>query len=257
YMKMDPVLGEVRRRVGDDTTLMVMSDHGFAPWRRKFSLNRWLYDEGYLVLKEGKVPEGDGTGKVIVHHLPGRPEDSAVDWTKTRAYGAGFNGLYLNMKGREGIGPDGELGDPSLAGIVEPGAEADALLRELKEKLEAIVDEENGGARVVYSADITAEVYKNSERLAEAPDMQVGYDAGYGNSDASSTGRSPSYVLADNNGGTFNGNHLMASQVVAGSLLSNRKVLEGDHALEDLTVEILRRYGITPDESMKGSRVLE
>ena len=252
YLKMDPVLGRFRERIGEDTPLVVMSDHGFAPWRRKFSLNRWLWEEGYLVLQDGVEPEATrrpGTPDQCLIFLPGK-----VDWSKTRAYGMGFNGLYLNLEGREGVDPvTGEvIGAP---GIVAE-AEAMPLLREIKEKLEALRDTENENAKVVYVADITRDVYEG-ERLGEAPDMQVGYDAGYGNSDASSTGRVSWKIFEDNDGGTFNGNHLMASQVVAGTLLTNQKVRGGDHALEDLTVEILERYGITPDESVKGHRVLE
>jgi hypothetical protein len=65
------------------------------------------------------------------------------------------------------------------------------------------------------------------------------------------------HAQADNLGGTFNGSHLMAPDVVMGSLLSNRKILPGSHGLEDLTVEILGRYGIAPKPGMSGHRVLE
>jgi predicted AlkP superfamily phosphohydrolase/phosphomutase len=253
YILMDPVLGKVRERVGDDTQIVVMSDHGFAPWRRKFSLNRWLFEEGYLVFKEGKGPELDKSDPNYAGQVPifsGHGQASSIDWTKTRAYGMGFNGLYLNMKDREMDDPETEDSDES--GIVNPGAEADALLAEIKAKLEAIRDED--GTQVVVTADLAKDVYVG-ERVAEAPDIQVGYNAGYGNSDASSLGRVPSYVLTDNEGGTFNGNHLMAPEVVAGILLTNRTVLEGFHALEDLTVDILNFYGIAPGEGQNGHPV--
>ena len=45
--------------------------------------------------------------------------------------------------------------------------------------------------------------------------------------------------------------------VVAGLLMSNRKVRTGRHQLEDLTVEILARYGVTPPTGLAGKRVLE
>jgi bisphosphoglycerate-independent phosphoglycerate mutase (AlkP superfamily) len=45
--------------------------------------------------------------------------------------------------------------------------------------------------------------------------------------------------------------------VVPGLLLSNKKLREGRFRLEDLTVEILHRYGIEKPESMKGSPVLQ
>ena len=41
-----------------------------------------------------------------------------IDWSRTRAYGLGLNGLYINVRGRES------------SGIVDPG-ERDALVREI------------------------------------------------------------------------------------------------------------------------------
>jgi predicted AlkP superfamily phosphohydrolase/phosphomutase len=251
YARMDPVVGTLEERLPSDALLIVMSDHGFAPFRRKFSLNTWLVDNGYMVLKPGFTKElarKDPAFKpVFAYSADGL--DCAVDWTKTRAYGMGFNGLYLNLAGRE-------LDDPKTSenesGIVAPGAQAKALLAELKTKLEALRDGEN---RVVLRADLASEVYHGS-RVGEAPDILVGYDAGYGNSDQASLGRIPHEVLEDNLGGTFNGNHLMAPDVVKGSLMTNGNVLPGDHGLEDLTVEILKQYGITPEIEMRGGPVL-
>jgi hypothetical protein len=57
--------------------------------------------------------------------------------------------------------------------------------------------------------------------------------------------------------GTFNGNHLMHPDVVPGVLLSNRPLRDGSYKLEDMTVEILRQYGIDKPGAMKGSPVLE
>ena len=49
----------------------------------------------------------------------------------------------------------------------------------------------------------------------------------------------------------------MAPDVVAGTLMTNRVVRDGEHALEDLTVEVLRQYGIQPGAELKGHPVLE
>ena len=69
-----------------------------------------------------------------------------VDWTRTRAYAMGINGLYLNLAGRE------------RDGIVQPGAEQEALLAELKTKLEAVRDplSDQPAIKHAYRAD---EVY--------------------------------------------------------------------------------------------------
>lgn len=255
YLRMDPIVGRVRAALPADTTLIVMSDHGFAPYYRKFSLNTWLWENGYLVLKDGETKEKAASepGYHEVNVFAPKPGvEGVVDWTKTRAYGIGFNGLYLNLKGRE-------QDDPKTAadehGIVEPGAQADALLAELKQKLEAFVDPKNG-ERVVLRADLSSAVYQDTARLADAPDLIVGFASGYDNSDPSSLGRVTRDVLADNKSGSFNGSHLMAPEVVPGSLMTNGTVREGQHALEDLTVEILRQYGIEPAAGMSGHAVL-
>ncbi len=256
YLRLDPALGRVREALGDDVTIVVMSDHGFAPFHREFSLNTWLVDNGYLVLKEGlekEKPTNDPQHK-DVYLFTGQ-----VDWSKTRAYGMGFNGLYLNLEGRE---LDNPKTPEDESGIVAPGAEADALLAELKAKLEAAIDPKTG-KRPILRCDLAREIYSGT-RTSEAPDLLVGYDAGYGNSDASSTGRIPHELLVDNSPashggklGTFNGNHLMHPDVVPGLLLTNRPVRPGSFDLEDLTVEILNQYGIEKPEHMHGSPVLE
>jgi len=266
YMKMDPVLGRLRERIGEDATVIVMSDHGFAPYRRTFSLNTWLYEEGYLVLRDGlekELPREHPdhhpiqlTGTYDHDEDPETPEISMVDWERTRAYGVGFNGLYLNLKGREGCDHDGEPVEGAAPGSVDESERRD-LARELKEKLERITDPDNGGKRVVVRADLAWEVYgEDGERLDEAPDVLVGYNTDYENSEDSTQGSIPHDVLEDNLGGSFVGSHLMAPEMVPGTLLANRPLRDGQHALEDLTVEILAQYGIDPVEGMVGHRVL-
>lgn len=245
YLRMDPVLGRLRLRLGDDALYVVMSDHGFAPYRRKFSLNTWLYENGYLVLKPGfdkERPRQDADFQQV--HL-----SRAADWSKTRAYGVGFNGLYLNLAGREKDDPSTPENE---AGIVQAGTAADALLVELKTKLEALRD---GNERPVLRCDIARDAY-HGPRASEAPDLIVGFNSGYGNSDQASLGRIPNAVLEDNLGGTFNGSHLMAPEVVPGVLLTNSRVLDGARRLEDLTVEILKQYGIAKPAEMRGAPVL-
>src|SRR2546421_9377160 len=105
YQQIDQVLGEVLPKLDNDTTLLVLSDHGFAPYYRSFNLNTWLLHNGYIKLKSGA-------------DLDSNEPFAAVDWTQTRAYGIGLNGFYLNLRGRE------------RNGIVQTGAQADALLTE-------------------------------------------------------------------------------------------------------------------------------
>jgi predicted AlkP superfamily phosphohydrolase/phosphomutase len=72
---------------------------------------------------------------------PRKPKAEA-DWSISKAYGLGINALYLNLKG------------PQRDGIVEPGQEAEKLIKELKEPLEEQVDPVTGQPvlRQVYRA---------------------------------------------------------------------------------------------------------
>jgi len=137
YGQIDQVLGEVMPKVDENTTLLVLSDHGFAPFRRSFNLNTWLLNNGYVARKAGA--SGDSSEPF-----------AGVDWSRTRVYGLGINGLYLNVTGRE------------REGIVDP-AQADALLREIRQKLLDIRDPKDG-SQVITRIDLASEVYQGSVR---------------------------------------------------------------------------------------------
>src|SRR6516162_966114 len=98
YRRMDDLVGRTMARCRDkDTLLMVLSDHGFNTFRRGIDLNRWLEENGYLTLHEGRGNED---------HLAG------VDWSRTRAFAIGLAGIFLNIQ------------DKYSQGTVKPGAEA-------------------------------------------------------------------------------------------------------------------------------------
>ena len=226
YRDVDAALGKIRKRLPADTLLIVMSDHGFQPYTRKLHLNAWLRDAGYLVMKDGEK-----TGHILT---------GDVDWSKTRAYGVGFNGLYLNLAGRE------------AEGIVS-AANADALMSEISSKLEALKDPK-GGKAVVLEAYRSAKIYSGA-RTAEAPDLVVGYNEGYGCSDESTLGEITEEIIEDNTS-RWSGNHLMSPDVVPGILLINRKLSGDDHDLTDVTATLLSHYGIQSLPGMTGEPIL-
>ena len=226
YTDVDVALGRVRERLPEGTLLVVMSDHGFQPYTRKFHLNAWLREHGFLVLRDG-----ERTGRVGI-------ED--VDWSRSRAYGIGFNGLYLNLAGRESHGS------------VRP-EDAPALLAEIGAALEAERDPQNGEA-VVLRAWPAAEAF-HGERAAEGPDLVVGYNLGYAGSDPSTLGEITEAVLEDNTS-RWSGNHLIDPRLVPGVLLANARLVEGEHDLTDVTVSILDHYGLPPAPGMAGTSFL-
>ena len=51
YEKTDAAIGEILERVTEDTTVIVLSDHGAGPEKEAFYLNNWLYREGFLAYR--------------------------------------------------------------------------------------------------------------------------------------------------------------------------------------------------------------
>ncbi len=223
YAELDQAFGTVLEQVDEKTMVMVMSDHGFAPWNRAIHVNAWLRDNGYLVVKEG-------VDQSSVDMLQG------IDWSRTKAYAVGINGLYVNLKGRE------------RDGIVEP-ADKDALLAELKTKLEAVVDPQNG-KRAIKVADRADQVYHGPLRDT-GPDIIVGYHRGWRGSNESALGKVPDTVFMDNML-KWSGDHCIASDEVPGIIMVNRPILREDPALVDMAPTILNLFGITPPEEMVG-----
>jgi predicted AlkP superfamily phosphohydrolase/phosphomutase len=227
YVEIDEILGWVMQDLDDDTTLMVMSDHGFAPFRRQAHLNSWLEQHGYLVLKD---PSKRDSYKWL----------QGIDWSKTRAFGIGLNSLYLNVRGRE------------RHGIVTPSERA-ALAREIADKLLEWTDGPDG-PQVVTQPLLREEAYHGAH-LDEAPDILVGYARGYRSSWATSSGEIPEGLLIDNDA-EWSGDHCMDARVVPGILLSNRPLRTGEPAdLKDLPVSILARFGVEVPAQMKGRSV--
>jgi len=228
YQQMDQVLGEVLPKLNEHTTLLVLSDHGFAPYRRSFNLNTWLLNNGYITLKSDANPDDN--------------EPLAnVDWSKTRAYGLGLNGLYLNMHARE------------RQGIVTPGAEADALLKEIREKLLAVRDPINNLpiTRVDFAADVYQGPYAH-----DGPDALVGYNRGYRAGWKTILGAFPPEVLEDNTN-AWSGDHCMDYTLVPGVLLSNRDIAAATPALTDIAPTILAEFGIAKPKDMMGQSVFQ
>jgi len=229
YQQMDQVLGEVLPKLDEHTTLLVLSDHGFAPYRRSFNLNTWLLNNGYITLKSDANPDDN--------------EPLAnVDWSKTRAYGLGLNGLYLNMHARE------------RQGIVTPGAEADALLKEIREKLLAVRDPKNN-LPVITRVDFAADAYQGPY-AHDGPDALVGYNRGYRAGWKTILGAFPPDILEDNTN-AWSGDHCMDYTLVPGVLLSNRDIAAATPALTDIAPTILAEFGIAKPKDMMGQSVFQ
>jgi predicted AlkP superfamily phosphohydrolase/phosphomutase len=194
YKKLDAFAGEVGQRVsgwGGKYNYLVMSDHGFTTYQHKIHLNRWLAENGYLILNAGKI---DG-------------ELSDVDWHQTRAYAVGLNGLYLNVAGREGQGVVG-------------AEEIENLLAEIRGKL---LDWKGpDGKPVIWRGRLKHEIY-NGAYTRLGPDLVVGYASGYRASSETGLGKIPQALIEPNHD-HWGADHCVDSDIVPGVIFANREL---------------------------------
>lgn len=229
YETMDGRLGSLRQALDKETVLIVMSDHGFAPFYWEVNLNTWLLEQGFIVLKD---PARQESGEFF----------SNVDWTRTRAYAAGLNGLYLNLKGRE------------KGGVVTAGAEYEALLEQLEKALLGMKDPRNGRSPVSLALRPRRDFH--GPEKDKGPDLLVGYSRGYRSSSDSPLGLFPKAVFVDNKS-PWSGDHCIDYRLVPGILVTNRRITRPTPTLADLAVSLLQEYGIAAPGGWIGQDVLE
>lgn len=231
YQKMDSIIGEVSRLLGPEDVLLVVSDHGFHTWRKEFNTNTWLARNGYLKL-EGQETEDL---KKLDHVFSGGSFFPNVDWSQTRAYSLGLGHIYINLKGREG------------QGIVSPGQEYSALVREIMHKILQYKDPDSGEP-VLHNAYFRDDIY-SGDQLEHAGDIQLSFRTGYRTSWQTALGAVPENIVVANLK-KWSGDHC-ASDIsdTSGFLLSNRRLAAASD--EDFTPSILdiaptlyRLYGV-------------
>ena len=227
YEEMDKLVGKVLPAADDNTLVLVCSDHGFAPFGRRFHLNTWLRDNGYLAVK----PTAESKESTNV---------ADIDWDRTAAYGIGFNGLYLNLVGRE------ERGFVSAE-------KAPEVIARLTRELEAIVDPETG-ERPVHKVFDRDSIYQGL-LTSEMPEMLVGYTPGYRSSSESVMGETGKKIL-DINPWAWGGDHSMSQNLVPGSLFASHSLTGLDPNIVDLPVTILDFFGVEKPEEMVGKSLL-
>lgn len=151
YRRIDELLGQMRDRVGEDTTLIVLSDHGFCTIKKEVFLNHWLQQEGWLKFKTSP---------------PGSLGDLHPD---TKAYSLIPGRIFVNVRGRE------------PAGSVDPGENYERVRSALAEQLLEMSDPDTGD-RIIERVVMREEVYRSGRQdvVERAADLFVlsydGYD---------------------------------------------------------------------------------
>ena len=201
YERLDHAVGEMSALAPDYVKLLV-SDHGFGGVSDGvIQMNTWLADHGFLQFKGAGQEEQGATGRgplmnaldaarttglkllppavkaqiykhgeAVVNRLESYLRFGNIDLEQTRIYAEEVPygpSLWVNVRGRQ------------PRGVVEPGAEYEAVRDEAIAKLAAWRHPETG-APVVASVRRREEVYQG-EFVAKAPDLIVEWalDQGY------------------------------------------------------------------------------
>jgi predicted AlkP superfamily phosphohydrolase/phosphomutase len=234
YAQMDSIVGDAMKKLGPGDVLIVLSDHGFATWRRSVNYNTWLVDNGYMTLTGSEGKQAD------LEMLFGQGEFwPNVDWSKTKAYAMGLGDIYINLKGREG------------KGSVAPGAEYEALRDEIKKKLVTLVDPKTGQRAV--SRIFTREEAYGSFDADVIPDLFVTNTAGTRIGWQGSLGVVTKEMFEDNVQ-IWSGDHCsLDPAVVPGILVSNRALPGGRlPGIADVPATIYNVLGVPPPEKLDG-----
>ena len=236
YRKCDEFVGEVLTRVGSDTPVLIVSDHGFHSFRQSVNLNTWLVQQGFMAI-QGQAP-GE---KTLQDLFGGGTFWENVDWTRTKAYAMGLGQIYLNLKGREG------------RGSVEPG-EARAVQDDLAARLLTMTDPETNARMVdaVYKRD---EIY-TGEFVGNASELQVGLAEGYRVSWQSTLGGSPPGLVYPNMK-KWSGDHGSYDyKTTPGVLISSHPVpTDVVTQIIDIAPTVLKYFGVTIPGDIDGKPI--
>jgi predicted AlkP superfamily phosphohydrolase/phosphomutase len=231
---MDAIVGDAMKKLQQGDILIVLSDHGFATWRRSVNYNTWLVENGFMTLSGSEGKQAD------LEMLFGQGEFwPNVDWSKTKAYAMGLGDIYINLKGREG------------KGSVSPGAEYEAVREEIKRKLVTLVDPKTGQRAV--SRIFTREEAYGSFDADVIPDLFVTNTAGYRIGWQGSLGVVTKEMFEDNVQ-IWSGDHCsLDPALVPGILFANRPLPKGKlPGIADVPATIYNVLGVPPPEKLDG-----
>jgi len=248
YQNIDTKLSKILSELDDETTVIVVSDHGFRANKRIFLINEWLMRKGYLKVKEMTVSEK--AVKIILYILR-RPlllkmlrpmmrrsyllqrlhytlfqtiGRIPIIWEETRAFSSPLGAIYINMRNRE---PRGIVAEE----------EYEKLREEIIEELRKISVKAHKGEELYcgeymkLSPDIVIEIDENTTALSSR--------LGYGK------------IFLEGEGG----NHCRENGIffAYGPDIKNKKI---NAKIYDIAPTILHMFGIPIPKEMDG-RVLE
>lgn len=224
YQYVDEQIGKLLNHAGEETLVLVVSDHGAQKMQGGVAINEWLMDKGYLVLK--KQPAGITS-----------ISESEIDWSNTKAWGYGgyYGRIFLNLQGREPRG-------------VVPPSEYESLRDRLTDELKEMTDKQ--GRKIKNTIFKPEEIYSEAKNVP--PDLMVYF----GNLQWRSIGSvGHGKVFVDHNDlEPVYGNHspqgIFIASKGAGTALSHLDI-------KDVAATVLGYMGIEIPSDMQGRNVLD
>jgi predicted AlkP superfamily phosphohydrolase/phosphomutase len=240
YQQMDAIVGEAMRTMPKDASLLVLSDHGFASFRRGMNYNTWLATNGFMTLT------GEDTKRKNLEDLFGQGDFFVnVDWSKTKAYALGLGQIYVNLAGRE------------AKGIVHPGAEYKQVEAAIIAGLESYVDPATGEHPVAHV--FTREEAYGTFDPELIPDLIPSNNEGYRVGWQDTLGGIGKNIVEPNDQ-IWSGDHCSVyPPLVKGILFTNFKLDAAGAAaakMGDVMPTILDLYRAQPPERLDGRSLL-
>jgi predicted AlkP superfamily phosphohydrolase/phosphomutase len=224
YRHVDSLIAGLLTHADDETTVLVVSDHGAKRLDGGIRINEWLRREGYLATKT--APNGTAATSL---------DDLGVDWSGTTAWGEGgyYSRIFLNVRGRE---PEG---------IIEPDA-YERVRDELIARIEAIPDD--------LGRPMDTKVYRPEDVYPEAkgvpPDLIVHFGDLFWRAVGTLGGPEDIHTF-ENDTGPDDANHAQEGMLIAAGPGITPGEREGMHLL-DVAPTVLDLLGMQIPPDMRG-----
>lgn len=224
YRMLDEELGKMLACVDEDTTVMIVSDHGAKRMDGGICINEWLMKNGYLTLK---TEPQDIT----------RFSTDMVNWQQTKAWGEGgyYGRIFINVAGRE------------QNGIIR-AEDYENVREELKKQLEGITDE--SGQNINTRVFKPQKIYRECNNIP--PDLVVYFGDLYWRS-VGSVGYNSIYTY-ENDTGPDDCNHAEEGIFI----LNDGKQTVGrvpPKSIYDIAPTVLNEFGIDIPDEMLGKPI--
>ncbi len=231
YRFIDTEVGKILDYADENTTILLLSDHGFSAVKYALSINAHLQKMGWLVLKEA------AKNKKMVNVW------QDVDWSKTKAVAYDIDPqIRINLKGRE------------AAGIVAPGREYRELKQAISDYFEKRVINEKTGEKMVSRVFDYSAIYPGPASKY-AGDLRIAFNPTFRSMDV--TGVFAPGILGNEITSGWSGDHVGDPKFFKGFLIVNGNRIKPqkevkDVEMQDLAPTILRIIGQEKPAEMDG-----